>query len=79
MFYGARRSKLETIAAIRRELEIRDRDGLGRWMLSIPLEDYHVLLRKHPELASKDPKVKTAFYRRFFRSPESAPYRIRGE
>ena len=75
MFYGTRRGKLETIAAMRRELEIRDA-GFGRWMLSIPFEDYHRLLKRHPELSSKDPAVKTAFYRKFIRSEASAPYRV---
>jgi hypothetical protein len=80
MFYrsrAARDEKLETIAAMRRELVIRDRDGLGRWMLSIPFEDYHRMLQRHPELSSKDPKVKSEFYRRFFRSEASEPYRVR--
>lgn len=76
MFYRSRKAKLETIAAMRREMVIRDREGLGRWTLSIPFEDYFRMLKRHPELASKDPKVKSEFYRKFIRSEASLPYRV---
>jgi hypothetical protein len=54
-----------------------DREGLGRWALSIPFEDWLRLRTKYPELASPDSKIKTRAYLRFMRSPESWPYRMR--
>ena len=54
-----------------------DRPGLGRWMLSIPFEDYLALQVKYPELASPDGQIKTRAYKRFMASPESKPYRLR--
>jgi hypothetical protein len=68
---------LDTVARVRADGGIADREGLGRWALSIPFEDYIALRDKYPELASTDPKIKSRAYRRFMRSPESLPYRVR--
>lgn len=68
---------LDTAARMRLLEPMRDREGLGRWALSIPFEDWVALRRKHPELASTDAHVKTRAYLRFMASDESKPYRVR--
>jgi hypothetical protein len=65
------------IAGLRQAGGARDRDGLGRWALSIPFEDWIGLRAKYPDLASTDVKVKSRAYLRFMRSAESLKYRIR--
>jgi len=55
----------------------QDRDGLGRWMLSIPFEDWLRLREKYPDLASPDGKIKTRAYYKLMASPESIPFRLR--
>lgn len=68
---------LRTLEQFRREgIKPGDRDGLGRWVLSIPHEDFEKLCMKYPELASRDPSIKSAAYKRFLRSDESKPYRM---
>jgi hypothetical protein len=68
---------LESVAALRNEGGANDTEGLGRWALSIPFEDWLRLREKYPELASKDAKTKSRAYLRFMRSPESEPFRVR--
>ena len=68
---------MQTLEQFRREgIKPGDRDGLGRWALSIPFEDFERLCLKYPELASKDPQTKSAAYKRFMRSDASKPYRM---
>ena len=51
--------------------------SFGRYHLSIPLEDYEVLKRKYPILVNGSNDERTAFYKKFIRSVESKPYRVR--
>jgi hypothetical protein len=67
---------LQTVAGIRQAGGVDDREGMGRWGLSIPFEDWLRLRAKYPELASKDAKIKSRAYLRFMRSSESLPFRI---
>ncbi len=65
-----------------RNAELRKSPGvivdksLGRYCLSIPIEDYEALGRKYPELKSPCNETRRRFYQRFLRSPESLPYRV---
>jgi hypothetical protein len=68
---------LDTVARVRAAGGVADREGLGRWALSISFEDWIRLREKYPELASNDPKIKSRAYLRFMRSPESIPFRVR--
>jgi hypothetical protein len=68
---------LDTVQRVRLSGGVDDREGLGRWALSIPFEDWIALREKYPELASNDPKIKSRAYLRFMRSPESLPYKMR--
>ena len=69
---------LDTAAELRKCSEpIPDREGLGRWALSIPFVDWLALRRKYPELASADPQIRSRAYLRFMASPESMPFRVR--
>lgn len=68
---------LDTVAELRKCEPMADREGLGRWALSIPQLDWLELRGKYPELASHDPVIKSRAYARFINSPESLPYRVR--
>lgn len=68
---------LDTLAEMRKAEPMADRQGLGRWALSIPFEDWVRLREKYPELATNDPATRTRFYRRFIASEESRPFRVR--
>jgi hypothetical protein len=68
---------LDTVQRVRLSGGVDDRQGLGRWALSIPFEDWIALREKFPELASNDPKIKSRAYLRFMRSPESLPFKMR--
>jgi hypothetical protein len=70
---------LETNHELRKcDEPIPDREGLGRWALSIPLLKWVELRRKYPDLASKDPQIRSRAYLHFMRTAESIPYRVRG-
>lgn len=56
---------------------VPDREGLGRWALSIPLLKWVELRRKYPAMRSKDAQTRTKAYLAFMQSPESIPYRVR--
>jgi hypothetical protein len=45
--------------------------------LSIPELHYYRLVKKYPELASRDGETKTRAWRRFLASSEADPYRVR--
>ena len=68
---------LEVVAATRREHPIADRQGLGRWALSVPIEDYCALRRKYPDLAAPDAQIKSRAWLAFMASDECKPYRMR--
>jgi len=68
---------LQTNAELQKCDPVADRDGLGRWALSIPFLKWMELRRQYPDLASKDPQIRSRAYLRFMRSPESIPYRVR--
>jgi hypothetical protein len=68
---------LATLQEMRKAEPMADREGLGRWALSIPFEDWLALRGKYPELASTDVTIKTRAYQRFMTSAESMPYRVR--
>lgn len=70
---------LETLAEMRKADPMKDREGLGRWALSIPMVRWVELRRKYPELASPDAQVKSRAYARFMASDESIPYRVRAK
>ncbi len=48
----------------------------GRQVMTIPLADYEMLRRKHPELRSSDNQVRSDWYKKFIQSAESLPYRV---
>ena len=52
-----------------------DQQGLGRWALSVPLEDWQRLRGKYPDLASTDAAIKSRAWLEFIASPEAAPFR----
>ena len=54
---------------------LREMDGM-RWALSIPQDDYDMLLKRYPSLASSDRDVKHRAWQRFMSSSVSHPYRI---
>lgn len=67
---------LGTVAGIRRELQPVDHEGLGRWALSVPYEDWLSLRRRYPDLQAKDGEIRSKAWLVFIRSPESLPYRL---
>lgn len=67
---------LESVAQLR-QAPPADREGLGRWALSIPFEDHAALVRKYPDLAAPDARIRSAAWARFIQSDESRPYRMR--
>lgn len=71
-----RAALLEIVADTRRE-PVADREGLGRWALSVPYEDWLILKRKYPDLGARDGQIRTRAWQRFIQSPESYPYRMR--
>jgi len=75
--HPAERLILETTAELQKCEPMQDREGLGRWALSIPFLHWVELRRKYPELASPDAAIKSRAYARFMRSAESIPYRVR--
>lgn len=68
---------LDAVAATRREHPVADRPALGRWALSIPFEDHAQLLRKYPDLGSRDAAIKSRAWLAFMASAESEPYKMR--
>jgi hypothetical protein len=68
---------LGMVADTRREHPIADREGLGRWAVSVPFEDWLGLIRKYPDLQAPDAQIKTRAWLRFIASDESNPYRMR--
>lgn len=68
---------LDAVAATRREHPVADREGFGRWALSIPFEDHAALVRKYPDLAARDAQIRTRAWHVFIQSDESMPYRMR--
>lgn len=68
---------LMTLQEMRKAEPMSDREGLGRWALSIPFEDWMRLRREIPELASTDAGIKRRAYLRFMASRQSVPYRVR--
>jgi len=71
----ARNAILETVSEIRKD-RLAKTLSFGRPELSIPFEDYERLTRANPDLRSTDAATKTAAWRRFLRSADSAPYRV---
>ena len=68
---------LETNAELRKCEPMADREGLGRWALSVPFLKWVELRRKYPDLASTCAEVKSRAWLRFINSPESAPFKVR--
>ena len=69
---------LHDVARIRTEgAGPADRPGLGRWSLSVPFEDHAALVRKYPDLAAPDSRIRSAAWLKFMHSSESEPYRMR--
>jgi len=62
---------------MRKATPMADREGIGRWALSVPMEDWLGLRRKYPDLQSKDPATRSKAWERFIQSDESKPYRTR--
>ena len=80
----AKRSQIDRHAILSRNAELRKSPGVltdmsfGRYMLSIPLEDYQELKAKYPILVHGSNAERTAFYKRFIQTSESEPYRVQG-
>lgn len=72
-----RRLILDTAAELRKAGGVADQQGLGRWALSVPLEDWQRLRGKYPDLASTDAAIKSRAWLAFIASPEAAPFKIR--
>lgn len=51
--------------------------SFGQQALSIPVVDYEELKVKYPVLEYGDAEQRNAFYKRFIKSAESLPYRVR--
>ena len=68
---------LEIVAEVRREQALVDREGLGRWALCVPLEDWARLRRDYPDLNAKDGQIRSKAWMKFIQSDESYPYRMR--
>ena len=51
--------------------------SFARQVLSIPELDHYYLIKKYPDLASPDGKVKQRALAKFMASSESAPYKVR--
>ena len=77
-------SQLDRDIILSRNAELRKNPGviedrsLGRYSLSIPLEDYENLKKKYPVLVQGDNQQRTAFYKKFISMPESLPFRVQG-
>ena len=67
---------LATVGAYRNQGMIRRSDVL-RWELSVPFADHARLVAANPDLKSRDAATRTAAWKAFLASPESAPYRVR--
>lgn len=78
-----KRSQPDRHLILQRNAELRKNPGVltdlsfGRYHLSIPLEDYEVLKVRYPVLVRGSNAERTAFYKKFIRSVESVPYRVR--
>jgi hypothetical protein len=68
---------LAAVAGTRVEHPVADRPGLGRWALSIPMEDMARLRLVYPDLAASDNGIRSKAWMRFIQSDESRPYRMR--
>lgn len=68
---------LQDVQGMRNAGVVQDREGLGRWALTIPNVDYSALVEKYPELQAPDNDVRQHAWRLFLASDESAPYRVR--
>lgn len=68
---------LDTLGHMRQAAPMADSEGLGRWALCIPHEDWLRLRDKYPALASPDQAEKSRAYVAFINSSESAPFRVR--
>lgn len=68
---------LDTNREMRKAEPMADRPGLGRWALSVPLEDWQALRAKYPDLASRDPQISSRAWLAFMQSSEAEPYKVR--
>jgi hypothetical protein len=73
----AERLILETNAELQKMEPMADREGLGRWALSVPMLEMENLRRKYPALRSRDPMERSRAWLKFIASDESKPYRVR--
>ena len=60
---------------LRNESIVKQKDDL-HWSLSFPEFDYHMLLRRKPDLASPDAEISTRAWKKYISSSESKPYRV---
>jgi len=72
-----RREILEGVATFRREAPPPDRPGFGRVALQIPEEDFKQLVRKYPDLMSRDAGIKSKAWLAFMQTSECEPYKLR--
>jgi hypothetical protein len=68
---------LDTLAEMRKAAPMRDQEGLGRWALSVPMEDWLALRERFPDLQSKDQQTKTRAWLRIVNDPEFSYLRVR--
>ena len=50
--------------------------SFGRHVACIPFNDYEILKKKYPDLASKDAKVKTAAWAKILKDPDNRKYLV---
>lgn len=68
---------------LERNLRLRNEPGALNHMgfmgleLTIPQEDYYNLLKKYPDLNSRDSLTHSLAWKKFMGSAESVPYRVR--
>lgn len=79
LFQPGRDEAMRDAAKLRASGIVQDREVLGRWCLSVPYQDLERLKRstKWRELGSLDNEVRGRAWRRFMKSSDSAPYRVR--
>lgn len=68
---------LEQNELIRNENLVTQRPDL-HWSLSLPEFEYHMLIRKNPDLGSPDSGISTRAWKKYIASSESRPYRVTG-
>lgn len=72
-----RKRVLELNQSVRQAHEQMAHLDIGSLVLQIPELDYYVLMRRFPELDSRDAEIQRKAWDKFLRDPRSEPYRVR--